>query len=717
MKRHPLQFARSIVSLFTASKTDAQGPDHFEMTATVEMTAAADGENKRPSFTIKAYSGVPMQLAASYYPVIVDLGGLKASRQKLPVLFNHDMARPVGQSTAIKIGAGGVEIAGVITGDDDDSLRIVSHAKAGFEWQASMGFSVNRREFLEAGKTTKVNGREVTGPLMIARESTLVEVSFVAVGADQSTSATLAARQGKDFDMDFQKWLTAKGITNFDSLSQPIKDQLKAAYDAQMAAAAAPTDKSPPESVPAPGSAAPGATHTASAPTPDVAAMVQKAVADALAAARSEWEAQETRRREIARLTASHPELQAKAIAEKWSVEKTELEVMRASRPSGAFNVNTGAGQGDVAPEQLLTAGLCLAGNLDKPEKHFDPKVLEAADRRYRGRTSLKKILLEAAWAGGYAGHHFDESAGGMRDILRAAFSTMSLPGILSNVANKFLLQGFTAVEDAWRQITAIRSVRDFKQVTSYRLTGGFDFEEVGADGELKHATTGEESFTNQARTFGIMHVITRKDIMNDDLGALTAIPQRIGRGGALKLNRVFWAEFMDNGSFFTADNANYQEGAATALGIDALTAAEQLFFDQVDSDGNPLAIMPELLLVPNSLNVTASKLFKDTELRDTTANKKDTTGNPHAGKFRVVRSAYLTNAAITGNSAKAWYLLANPSNLATIEVAFVNGVQQPTVETADADFNVLGVQMRGYWDFGVNKQDHRAGVKSKGEA
>ena len=42
------------------------------------------------------------------------------------------------------------------------------------------------------------------------------------------------------------------------------------------------------------------------------------------------------------------------------------------------------------------------------------------------------------------------------------------------------------------------------------------------------------------------------------------------------------------------------------------------------------------------------------------------------------------------------------------IEVAFLNGQESPTIETAEVDFNVLGVQMRGYHDFGVNLQDGR---------
>ncbi|MCL4193722.1 MAG: hypothetical protein KJZ87_18435, partial [Thermoguttaceae bacterium] len=65
----------------------------------------------------------------------------------------------------------------------------------------------------------------------------------------------------------------------------------------------------------------------------------------------------------------------------------------------------------------------------------------------------------------------------------------------------------------------------------------------------------------------------------------------------------------------------------------------------------------------------------------------------------------------------KAWYLLAEPNDLPVIEIAFLNGQESPTIETADADFSVLGIQMRGYHDFGVALQDSRGGVKSKGEA
>jgi hypothetical protein len=247
-------------------------------------------------------------------------------------------------------------------------------------------------------------------------------------------------------------------------------------------------------------------------------------------------------------------------------------------------------------------------------------------------------------------------------------------------------------------------------------MTGALEFEEVGPTGELKHGTLGEESFTNKAKTHGKLITITREDIINDDLGALTDRPRMLGRGGILKLNKVFWTKFMANSDFFKAANKNYASGAATALGVDALTAAELLFLNQTDPNGNPLGVTPKILLVPNALNVLASQLMRALELRDTTSSTKYPTSNPHAGKFETERSSYLSDTTITGYSTKAWYLLASPEELATIEVVFLNGQEIPIIESADADFNTLGVQLRGYYDFGCELQEYRGGTKSKGE-
>jgi phage major head subunit gpT-like protein len=411
------------------------------------------------------------------------------------------------------------------------------------------------------------------------------------------------------------------------------------------------------------------------------------------------------------------PQLEARAIREGWNLEKSELEKIRASRPAvPAIHV-----QQNTINAPVLEAACYLAANLSNVEEIADEQSLDLAARRFRGGIGLQELILEAAWANGYSGRNFRDN----RAVMRAAFgnsieassvSNIDIGGILSNVANKFLLDGFYSVERVWRNICAVRNVSDFKTVTSYRLIGKDQYELVAPGGELKHGNLGNESYTNRADTYGLMMAVDRRDIINDDLGAITTVPRKLGRGSGLKINDVFWTVFLANSSFFTGGNKNFLSGADTVLSIDGLTKAEVAYYDLVDSDGKPIGTMPAILLVPTALSAIGSQLFKSLEMRDNTSNARTPISNPHVGKFRVEVSRYLANALYPGNSAKAWYLLTDPNDLPLIEVAFLNGQEAPTIESATADFNVLGVQMRGYHDFGCALQDPRAGIKCKGE-
>src|SRR5690606_17347230 len=281
-----------------------------------------------------------------------------------------------------------------------------------------------------------------------------------------------------------------------------------------------------------------------------------------------------------------------------------------------------------------------MAGRMEHLEASYDERTLDLAASRFRGGISLQELLLEAAWLNGYTGRNFRDSRAVLRCAfgrsVEAAFSTIDIAGLLSNVANKFLLEGFFSVERTWRNITAVRNVSDFKTVTSYRLIGNDQYERVAPGGELKHGTLGEEKYENKADTYGLLLSIDRRDIVNDDLGVITSAPRKLGRGSGLKINDVFWNVFLNNSDFFKTANKNYISGATTALSIDGLTAGEVTVMDQVDGDGKPIGIMPAVLLVPTALSAIGSQLFKSMELRDTTASTKYPVANPHQGKFRV---------------------------------------------------------------------------------
>ncbi len=675
----------------------------MQCSATIECLEAEAGQPpKRPRFSINAYHGGALRVFGFYRPVVVDLAGLK-SNKRVPILLDHDPTQIVGQADDVSIEARQVTLAGVVTGDDDAAGKVVGHARNGFVWGASVGVGINRLESVNEKTSVTVNGQSFKGPIYVVRAGTLREVSFVAIGADEKASARVAAGYAAEvFEMDFNEWLKAKGF-DADALTDDQRASLQAMYDAEQAK----DDDAPPENPPTP----------APAPKPKVEASGsdddETSVTDDI---RAEVVAEKKRIQEIQAACKGHPDIEVKAIEEGWTRDRAELEVLRAGRPKApaihaAENVTNGL---------VLEAACLLTAKHAEAEKQFDEKTLETASRRFRGGIGLQELLLEAAWANGYAGRNFRDH----RAVLRAAFgrdvqagfSTIDISGILSNVTNKFLLEGFFSVERTWRNICAVRNVSDFKTVTSYRLIGKDQYEEVAPGGELKHGTLGEESYSNKADTFGLMLSIDRRDMINDDLGAITTVPRKLGRGSGLKINDEFWRIFLANSAFFTTGNKNYLVGADTVLGIDGLTKAEVAFMNLVDADGKPTGIMPAIVLVPPALSATGTMLFKSLEIRDTTASTKYPVANPHQGKFRTEVSRYLSNSHYTGYSEKAWYLLADPNDVAVIEVAFLNGQESPTIETADADFNVLGIQMRGYHDFGVALQETRAGVKAKGE-
>jgi hypothetical protein len=639
-------------------------------TARIDVEAAGDGTgNALPRFQMLAYTGGPMRIAGWKHAVIIDLAGLSIPAQSRPIRFGHDPLAGVGHTDSIRIEQGQLLASGVVSRDTAAAREVVTSSKNGFPWQASVGASVDEFEFVKEHQQVTVNGRQYSGPLNVVRKSTLGEISFVDLGADGATSASVAA------------------IANPEAGTETVNDNEPT------------TDGNAPATPPA----TPAANGTAANPVQDIRAQAAAEV-ERIAA--------------IRRICAGkNAALEARAIRDGWDAQRTELEVLRATRPA-APAVHT---PDNTVNGHVLEAACLLTAKAAHVEEAYDEQTLDLASRRFRGGIGLQELLLEAAWANGYTGRNFRDSRSVLRFAfargIEAAFSTIDIGGILSNVANKFLLEGFFSVERTWRNICAVRNVSDFKTVTSYRLIGKDQYELVAPGGELKHGTLGNEQYTNKADTYGLVLSIDRQDIINDDLGAITTVPRKLGRGSGLKINDVFWTTFLNNAAFFTVGNKNYLTGADTALSIDGLTKAEVAFMDQTDSDGKPIGIMPAIALVPTALSAIGSQLYKSLELRDTTANAKFPIANPHQGKFRVEVSRYLANAQYAGNSAKAWYLLAEPTDLPVIEVAFLNGQESPTIETADADFNQLGVQMRGYHDFGVALQDPRGGVKSKGEA
>lgn len=613
------------------------------------QAAAGEGESvKTPTFSIEAYSGGAIRQYWSKYPMVVDLAGMQATTP-MPALYGHSgdggfTGKPLdgllGQVLVADNTGRNLRVAGEMIGEGDTFDRVISLSKKGLKFQASIGADVHRTEFVEAGQKVTVNGQEFTGPISVVRASTLREVSIVLMGADPNTSAAIAAEANDG------------GFPMADHANQTPAEAVKASAEATANVAA---EKTP-----------------ASAPAPE---HVKAVDADAIAAKVLEQLKADIKAEALAGIRADRPAAPA-------------VQVVAKQEPN----------------DDVLVAALCLAGNLPGVEKQFSEKTLEAASKQRN--IGLQEMLLRAAKANGFDQDVYSIKGDAvLREVLRAAFqpsvkasfATHSIANVTGTAYGKFLLNGFTTVESVWDRISMIRPVNDFKQVTGIRVNGGFEFEEVGAAGELKSAEATDEARSFGAKTYGRISTITRRDIINDDLGALTAVPQRLGYGAATKFNKVFWAEFeASNASYYAKKTA----AAGNAFSIDSLEAAVLGFNKQTNPDGGPLGVPPSTLLVPMDLEIPAMKVMGSQLLIG--GSSVSTASNIFAGRYQIVSSFYLS-------SASTWWLVANPNALNAMEVLFLNGNRTPVIEQASADFDTLGIQVRGYWDFGVAKGESRS--------
>lgn len=688
----------------------------FTLTADLQLNASEGGRPRR--FSILAYSGGLLPVDGFDKPVIVDLSGLEVPGS-IPILIDHEKSveATLGITDSIENDGTKLTMSGQITGQSKTAQVVLSANAAGHKWQASIGARVLNQEEIPAGQTVEVNGQVFAGPVIVARRSVLRETSVLPMGADATTQVNLAAKAAtteKGSVMTFEEWLASLKV-DAATLTPEDMAAMQLAYESKSAPAA-------------PVAAAPAVVAPAVAPTAAAHAVID--LQASLAGIRTQA-ANETRRiADIQAKAAGFPLIAAKAIEEGWTSDKVELEVLKAS---AARTRPTSFRSAEASPENMpavIEAAACITRGHKDIDKQFDDKTLQAAHSQFRRGIGLQQMFLMAAAANGMhvsAGTRI--TAGNVREVLQfacapqmvqAAFSTVTLPGILSNVANKEILQGYMEEDSVWREIAAIKSVSDFKTVTSYRMLDDMTYEKLGPGGKIKHGKTGEESFTRSADTYAKMYSITRADIINDDLGAFDDMRARLGRGSAMKLNDLFWETFLGNlGTIYTAARTNYISGSTTNLGTDGvgLGLGQKAWRQRTSAsaDGSKrVGGTAKLLLVPPELETIADALY----VGRNNSSVKVSDVNTFAGKYLPICAPQLSDSSISGYSTTAWYLFGDKGMGSPMVVSFLNGQETPTVESADADFSTLGIEFRGYHDFGCDLGDgYLNSVMSKGAA
>ncbi len=323
---------------------------------------------------------------------------------------------------------------------------------------------------------------------------------------------------------------------------------------------------------------------------------------------------------------------------------------------------------------------------------------LERAGVRTAGMTAME-----------IAGAAFEQrSSGGMA-------TTGDFTVLLETALHKVLLAKYGTTPDTWRRYCRVGSVTDFRSSPRYRQGTFGKLDSLNEAGEFvnKSIPDGEKQAL-KAGTKGNIIAISRQTIVNDDMGAFSSLAVDLGRAAALTIEIDVFALLALNGglgpvmndgkTLFHADHGNITAGAA--LSVNALDADRIAMASQKDPSNNEiLDLRPAILLLPIGLGGEA-RVINDAQYDPDTANKLQRP-NKVRGLFRDI----VDTPRMAGTRR---YVFADPGDAATIEVAFLEGQQQPYMEMKSG-YRVDGVQWKVRHDYGVAGVDYRGAVTNAG--
>lgn len=631
----------------------------------------ASGLGRIPAISmIPAYSGGKLLLRDFEYPVVIDLSTC-SSENNIPILLDHFGDRRLGHTERVTINDHSIDIEGLLSFDNEDVREIVQTSKTGMKWQASVGTGVvepKNQRILSEGETIQINGQKLVGPIIIVSNIEIREVSIVPVGADSRTDVTIQASQLKGSEvMTFEEWAADKGF-DLEAMDEANTEALRQIYEKEIEEDSNESDL-----------------------------LADEKEKEEVKASGSTKHRRVPRRDPRTYGLAGNPASRAGVYGE--PTKAIEASMLMAGGLSGQDIEKLGYDQ------QSINIADSAGGRGIGIQELFH-RVIRAAGMHYPGGRKDNQFIRTA----------FEASHALERRAIRAGgsygFSTINIPGILSNVANKTLLNAYNRVESAAMYISRIASATDFKEMSHYQFEMDGTLKVVPPGGEIENISLGETAFKNRIETRGAILTLTRQDIINDDLEAFLRIPNEFGRKAAQTLEHVAFQTLFDNiGDLFNEGNAN-MISSPYGLNIASLTDATRVFGEQRDNSGTFILVQPRILLVPPSLGVIAKAIYTSTSVNETTGvGDPKPIDNPFAGQYRPVVSPFMGETAGLGGKDDDYLLLADPLDVAVLEIAFLGGNRVPVIESQETAFNTLGMSWRCYFDFGVAPQDPKGGV------
>jgi hypothetical protein len=345
----------------------------------------------------------------------------------------------------------------------------------------------------------------------------------------------------------------------------------------------------------------------------------------------------------------------------------------------------------------------------------FNPHTFALAEsaREYRGMTLMEigRDLLERRGIStrGFSRVQLSGALLGL-EMRGALLGTSDFPYILANVANKTLRAAYEAAPRTFAPFARQTLAPDFKMMARVQLGDAPSLDKVNESGEFKRGSVNEAREQYGLATYGKVVAINRQVIINDDLGAFTRLLEMFGRAAADLESDTVWGILTNNPNMgdgvalFHASHGNLASSGA-AISVTTLGSGRAALRQMKGLNGRFINIIPKYLLVPSAQETTAQQFVTATNV----VYSKNGDINPFAGSLHVIAEPRLDAA-----SSSSWYLAGDPSQIDTIEYAYLEGNEGVYLESR-IGFDVDGIELKARLDFAAKAIDWRGFWKNPG--
>jgi hypothetical protein len=416
------------------------------------------------------------------------------------------------------------------------------------------------------------------------------------------------------------------------------------------------------------------------------------------------------------------------------SIAKEEVDryVAAAARLSEA-NPSGSAGRGIEVTKDEATKlmqeceGFSMAGASDSVVKAFEAEYgRKPAKNNVR---SFRRLYEEITGDTNITGQLAESTKIGRFGRLLEQVQQTSFPALWLDSQRKRMVaeyRGIDAQYTQWRQIVStIRPLRDFglQTVSNFGSLGDLAIvAELAPYVPFANPTDGAETYTPAKR--GRILQISREAILRDDVGLIQRFPREIGRAAARTLNRAVFASFTANpvmgdmvALFAAAVTRGYNALGnliVTALTEANITEARLRLQRCPDRDNNnQLGLSPYLLIVPPELGPLAWQL---TQMPVAAVAGRNATEPNMVREFYGLNRVLVVPELVDVND---YYIFANPADIETIEVGFINGQEEPELflqnePTAGAMFTNDAITYKPRHEYGVTPLEWRGMIAAR---